>query len=64
VYADDEIYANIWESNVLLLRPWLSPHRGISKDKLTQYLRVLQLRRELYPILEKEALKPAIGATP
>lgn len=30
------------------MRRWLSPPRGVSKDKLTQYLRALQLRRDLF----------------
>ena len=36
-YADDDVHVNTCESHGSLLRPWLSPHRGISKDKLTQY---------------------------
>ena len=43
-----------------LLRQWLSPHRGISKDKLTQYLRAFQLRRQLYRKPGREALKHAL----
>ena len=30
------------------LRSWLSPHRGVSKDKLTPYLRAFQLRGEVF----------------
>ena len=38
-YADEDVHVNTCESHGSRLRPWLSPHRGISKDKLTQYLR-------------------------
>jgi len=47
-YADDEVHINTCESYASLVRRWLSPHQGISKDKLIQYLRAFQLRRELY----------------
>ncbi|EMA43967.1 Insertion element protein [Halobiforma nitratireducens JCM 10879] len=62
-YADEDVHANTCESHGSLLRPWLSPHRGISKDKLTQYLRVFQLRRKLLRKPGREALKHAIKAT-
>jgi transposase len=29
------------------VRRWLSPHRGVPRDKLTPYLRGLQLRRRV-----------------
>jgi len=61
-YADDDVHINTCESHGSLLRPWLSPHRGISKDKLTPYLRAFQLRRELYRKPGDEALKQAIDA--
>jgi len=35
-YADDEVHVNTCESHASQVRRWLSPHRGISKDKLTQ----------------------------
>ncbi|MBP1923604.1 transposase-like protein [Halorubrum alkaliphilum] len=54
---------NTCESHASLARRWLSPHRGISKDRLTQYLRAFQLRRELYRKPGREALKHAIKAT-
>ena len=47
-YADKEVHVNTCESYASLTRRWLSPHRGISTDKLTQYLRAFQLRRKLY----------------
>jgi len=62
-YADDEVHVNTCESHASLTRRWLSPHRGISKDKLTQYLRAFQLRRELYRKPGRDALKHAIRAT-
>ncbi|WP_254533979.1 IS1595 family transposase [Natrinema gelatinilyticum] len=62
-YADDEIHVNTCESHASLTRRWLSPHRCISKDKLTQYLRAFQLRRELYRKPGRDALKHAIQAT-
>jgi len=43
-YADDEVHVNTCESHASQVRRWLSPHRGISEDKLTQYLRAFQLR--------------------
>jgi len=62
-YADDEVHVNTCESHASLTRRWLSPHRGISKDKLTQYLRAFQLRRELYRKPGRDALKHAVQAT-
>jgi transposase-like protein len=62
-YADDEVHVNTCESHASLTRRWLSPHRGISKDKLTQYLRAFQLRRELYRKPGRDALRHAIQAT-
>ena len=61
-YADENVHINTCESHGSLLRPWLSPHRGVSKDKLTPYLRAFQLRRELYRKPGDEALKHAIDA--
>jgi transposase-like protein len=51
-YANNEVHINTLES-----------HRGISKDKLTQYLRAFQLRRKLYRKPELDALKHALQAT-
>ena len=62
-YADDTIHVNTCESHASLARRWLSPHRGISKDRLTQYLRAFQLRREVYRKPGREALKHAVKAT-
>jgi len=62
-YADDAVHVNTCESHASLARRWLSPHRGISKDRLTQYLRAFQLRRKLYRKPGREALKHAVKAT-
>jgi transposase-like protein len=47
-YADGDVHVNTCESHGSLARSWLSPHRGVSKDKLTPYLRALQVRRHVY----------------
>ncbi len=44
-YVDGDVHVNTFESHGSLVRSWLSPHRGVSKDKLTPYLRAFQLRR-------------------
>jgi transposase-like protein len=62
-YADEDVHVNTCEGHASLLRRWLSPHRGLSKDNLTRYLRAFQLRRELLHKPGKEALKHAIQAT-
>ena len=56
-YADEDVHVNTCESHGSLARSWLSPHRGVSKDKLTPYLRSFQLRRRVYRKPGKEALK-------
>ena len=62
-YADGDVHVNTCESHASLARRWLSPHRGVSKDKLTQYLRAFQLRSELFRKPGREALKHAVEAT-
>ena len=62
-YADDTIHMNTCESHASLARRWVSPDQDISKDRLTQYLRAFQLRRELYRKPGREALKHAVKAT-
>ena len=62
-YADDEVHVNTCESHASQVRRWLSPHRGVSKDKLTQYLRAFELRRKLCRKPGREALKQAIKAS-
>ena len=56
-YVDEDVHVNTCESHASLARRWLSPHRGISKDRLTPYLRALQLRRGVLRKSGKEALK-------
>ena len=56
-YADDTVHVNTCESHASLARRWLSPHRGVSKDRLTPYFRAFQLRREVFRKPGKEALK-------
>jgi transposase-like protein len=47
-YADGDVHVNTYESHGSLLRPWLSPHQGVSKDKITPYIRAFQLRQRIY----------------
>ncbi|MFB6185490.1 MAG: IS1595 family transposase, partial [Halobacteriaceae archaeon] len=42
------------------VRRWLSPHRGVSKDKLTLKLRAFQLRRRFLRNPCREALAEII----
>jgi len=56
-YVDGDVHVNTCESHASLARRWLSPHRGVSKDRLTPYIRALQLRREVFRKPGKEALK-------
>jgi len=37
-YVDGDVHVNTCESHASLTRRWLSPHRGVSKDRLTPYL--------------------------
>jgi transposase-like protein len=54
-YVDGEVHVNTCESHGSLLRPWLSPHRGVSKDKVTPYIRAFQLRQRVYRKPRREA---------
>ena len=56
-YADGDVHVNTCESHASLARRWLSPHQGVSKDKLTPYLRALQLRKRVRRKPGDEALK-------
>ncbi|MFC5135537.1 MULTISPECIES: IS1595 family transposase [Haloferacaceae] len=56
-YVDGDVHVNTCESHASLARRWLSPHRGVSKDRLTPYLRAFQLRRKVFRKPGKEALK-------
>jgi len=59
-YADGEVHVNSCESHASLARRWLSPHRGVSKDKLTPYLRAFQLRRRILCKPGRDALKEVV----
>jgi len=59
-YVDGDTHVNTCESHASLARRWLSPHRGVSKDKLTAYLRPFQLRRRILRKPGREALKQII----
>jgi transposase len=56
-YADGDVHVNTCETHASLARRWLSPHRDIFKDKLTLYLRGLQLRQRVRRKPGDEALK-------
>ena len=56
-YVDGDVHVNTCESHASLARRWLSPHRGVSKNRLTPYLRAFQLRREVFRKPGEEALK-------
>ena len=59
-YVDGTAHVNTCESRASLVRRWLSPHRGVSKDKLTPYLRAFQLRQRILRKPEREALKEIV----
>ncbi|SEP02449.1 Transposase and inactivated derivatives [Halogranum amylolyticum] len=59
-YVDGDAHVNPCESYASLSRRWLSPHRGIWKDKLTAYLRLFELRRKILRKLGREALKEIV----
>jgi transposase len=56
-YADGDVHVNTCESHASLARRWFSSHRGVSKGKLTSYLRALQLRKCVRGNPGDEALK-------
>jgi transposase len=62
-YVDGDVHVNTCESHASLARRWLSPHRGVSKDRLTPYIRAFQLRREVFRKPGKEALKTILETT-
>lgn len=61
-YVDNDVHVNTCESYGSLVRPWLSPHRGVSKDTLTLYLRAFQLRRNVYRTPGRSALETILKA--
>jgi transposase len=58
-YVDGDVHVNTCESHTSLARRWLSPHRGVSKDRLTPYLRAFRLRREVLENRVKKRSKPS-----
>lgn len=62
-YVDGDVHLNTCESHASLARRWLSPHQDVSKDRLTQHIRAIQLRWELYRKPGREAVKHAVKAT-
>ena len=59
-YVDGDAHVNTCERHASLVRRWLSPHRGVSKDKLTPYLRAFQLRRKILRKPGREALEEIV----
>jgi transposase-like protein len=56
-YVDGDVHVNTCESHGSLARSWLSPHRGVSKDKLTPYFRAFELRRRVFREPGRQALR-------
>jgi transposase-like protein len=54
-YVRGEAHINNCENRASILRPWLSVHRGASKDNLDTYLSLFQLQRNTnkQPTIEK-----------
>jgi transposase-like protein len=54
-YVRGEVHINNCENRASILRPWLSVHRGVSKDNLKTYLSLFQLQRNTnkQPTIEK-----------
>jgi transposase-like protein len=59
-YVDGDAHVNTCEINASLARRWLSPHRGVSKDKLTPYLRAFQFRRRILRKPGRDAFKEIV----
>jgi transposase-like protein len=54
-YVRGEVHINNCENRASILRPWLSVHRGVSKENLDTYLSLFQLQRNTnkQPTIEK-----------
>ncbi len=61
-YVNGDAHMSTCESHGSLVQSWLSPYRGVSKDKLTPYHRAFQLRHEVYRKPGEEALKSIFNA--
>jgi transposase len=56
-YAAGDVHVTTGESHRRASDGWLSPHRGVSKEKLTLYIRALQLRKRVRRNPGDEALR-------
>jgi transposase-like protein len=61
-YARGEVHINNCENRASLLRPWLSVHRGISKDNLDTYLSLFQFQRNTNKLPTIEKIKIIVKA--
>jgi transposase len=61
-YARGEVHINNCENRASLLRPWLSVHRGISKDNLDTYLSLFQFQRNTNKLPTIEKIKLIVKA--
>jgi transposase-like protein len=61
-YARGDVHINNCENRASLLRPWLSVHRGVSKDNLNTYLSLFQLQRNTNKLPTIEKIKTIVKA--
>jgi transposase-like protein len=61
-YADGEVLVTGYKNHASHQRRWTFAQRGVSKDRLTPYLRAFQLRCELYRKPGYEILKHSLDA--
>ena len=59
-YVYSDVHVNTCESYASLARRWPAPNQGVSKDKLTAYLRPFRLRRRIFRKPGREALKQIV----
>ena len=59
-YVKGEVHINNCEKRASILRPWLSVHRGVSKDNLDTYLSLLQLQRNTNKLPAIENIKTIV----
>ena len=55
--VDGYVHVNMCESHRRVSDAWLSPHRGVSQDRLIPYFGAFQLCREMFRKSGGEALK-------
>jgi len=63
-YARGDIHINNCENKASILRPWLSKHRGISKDRLETYLKIFKAHRKLTNKPPKELINHIVKKQP